>query len=457
VLKRTGAILMGEYTIAQGSLIFIVAFIISAALGIVRQVLFNAEFGAGAEASAYYAAFRLPDTIGSLITGGALSNAMIPVLFSAAREEGTAAEERLASLVLTSLTLAVTLAVGVGIACTPWFVRTVLAPGFDAATSALAVTLTRIQLLQLLLSVTSSIAIALLNRRNQFVLTGLVIASTNVTIIAGILAARYIPGVGIYGPTIGVVADALIQLLILLPGVAANRLRLRPAWDLADRRLREVVRLLIPNGLSATVNYAGGIVDTAFATLAREAAGLPAIHNAFLLVGLPIRLLGIALAQATFPRLAAHAANGEYQRMRRTLVRSLVAAAGLALPALLALIIFGRELIRVLFERGRFDADAGALTYTMLAIYALALPAYVATEVLTRSLIALRDTRTPLLTNLAQTLGRIAIIVALLDQIGVAAIPVAFALTSTAEALLLGAVMFRKLRRLRLQPQPARL
>jgi putative peptidoglycan lipid II flippase len=66
------------------------------------------------------------------------------------------------------------------------------------------------------------------------------------------------------------------------------------------------------------------------------------------------------------------------------------------------LIHLGRPVIRILFVHGQFHAAAGALTYAVLTPYALALPAYVATEVLTRGLIALRDTRTPLATNTAR-------------------------------------------------------
>ena len=37
-----------------------------------------------------------------------------------------------------------------------------------------------------------------------------------------------------------------------------------------DRRLREVIRLLVPNGLSGVVNYAGIIAETSYASLVRE-------------------------------------------------------------------------------------------------------------------------------------------------------------------------------------------
>jgi putative peptidoglycan lipid II flippase len=133
--------------------------------------------------------------------------------------------------------------------------------------------------------------------------------------------------------------------------------------------------------------------------------------------------------------------------MRRTLLISLGAVIVLAVPALLGLLLLGRETIRVLFERGRFDAAAGALTYDVLAVYALALPAYVVTEVVTRGLIALRDTRTPLLTNLAQTVGRAAIMVALIGSAGVVAVPVAFAVTAALETVVLSVILLARIQR----------
>ena len=77
----------------------------------------------------------------------------------------------------------------------------------------------------------------------------------------------------------------------------------------------------------------------------------------------------------------------------------------------------------------------------------VALPAYVATEVITRGLIALRDTRTPLMTNTGQLIGRVILITLFIQPLGVIAIPAAFAITSTLETLALGGVLWRKLSR----------
>ena len=443
-LKLAG-LMTRELSIAEASFILMASFFFSALLGAVRQVLFNAEFGTGADAVAYYAAIRLPDALFSLIAGGALSSAMIPVLLSTVQQDGEAAGWRLTNLVLNTLLAVFALAVFLGELVTPAFVTHVLAPGFDAETSRLTVSLTRLMLLQPLILAVGSVATAVLNSRNQFLLTALSVASHNIGLIAGIAASMAYPALGIYGPTLGVVAGAVIQVLILLPGLIGRRFQYSAVWDLRDRRLREVVALLIPNGLAVGVAYAGFILDTAFASKVPDSAALPALHNAFLLVALPIALLGQAVGQSAFPRLAAYAASQEWQAMRQTLLRALAAAVVLAVPAVIGLVILGRLAIRVLFEHGKFHGPAGTLTYDVLAIYSVALPAYVASEVLIRGLIALRDTRTPLLTNTGQLLGRGAIMALLIGAQGVLAVPIAFAVMASIETVALAAIMLTKM------------
>jgi putative peptidoglycan lipid II flippase len=442
-----GNIYLREYGVAEASFLLMVSFFLSAGLGAVRQILFNASFGAGVDANAYYAAFRLPDTLFSLIAGGALSSAMIPVLLSTLQREGSQAGQRLINLVLTSLMAVFALVVLLGEIFTPFFVHSVLAPGFDPETSQLTVSLTRIMLLQPLILAAGSVATAVLNSRNQFFPTALSVLGHNLALIAGIVMVRFLPGLGIYGPTLGVVGGGIFQALVLLPGLSSAGKRIRPLLDLGDARLREIVRLLIPNGLSVGVNYSGFIVDTAFATKAPQTAGLPALYNAWLLVGLPIALLGQAIGQAAFPRLADSAAASDWRRMRRSLLGSLAVALALAVIALLGLLWLGRPVIRILFERGKFDAAAGDLTYRVLFIYALALPAYVATELVTRGLIALRDTRTPLATNTFQLLGRVGILALAVAAFGVLAVPAAFAITASVETLILTTVLLLKLRK----------
>jgi len=423
------------------------SFFVSALLGALRQVLFNAQFGVGVEANAYYAAFRLPDTLFSLIAGGTLSNAMIPVLIGTVRKDGEEAGYRLVSLVFTGMMVVMAVIVTLLMIFTPAFVRYLLAPGFDAETTQLTITLTRIKLMQPFILSVGSVATAVLNSRNRFLLPAISIALYNITLISGILLVRLYPSLGIYGPTLGTVVGALLQAIILWPGLAVLRGRRWFTWEPTNRRLREVIYLLIPNGLSAVVNYGGAIVDTAFASLTSQMVALPAVYNAMLLANLPVTLLGYAVGLAAFPRFAEQAESGEWRALRRMVFWVLGIACSLSLVAMAGIYLVGRTVIRVLFEHGQFDAAAGDITYNVLLFYALGLPIHIGTEILSRSLISMRDTRTPLFTNIGQLISRATIMGLAIGPLGLYAIPVAFISSSTLETIALGVVLIRKLQR----------
>jgi putative peptidoglycan lipid II flippase len=165
-------------------------------------------------------------------------------------------------------------------------------------------------------------------------------------------------------------------------------------------------------------------------------------------VGLPIALLGQGGVQAPCPRLAACAAEGDYRRLRGTMLKALGAMAGLSVLAIAGMLLLGRPTIRVLFEHGDFTAADGDLTAKVLTVYALGLPAYVATEVLVRSLIAMRDPRTQLFTNTLQLLLRAALVALLLGAFQARAIPFAFAVSASLETCALLAIALGRLRRL---------
>lgn len=96
---------------------------------------------------------------------------------------------------------------------------------------------------------------------------------------------------------------------------------------------------------------------------------------------------------------------------------------------------------------GEFNAHAGDVTVSALSVYAVALPACVATEALVRALIAMRDARTQLFTNSGQLTLRIALVALLLGALQVRAIPIAFAVAAGLEARVLLALALRRVAR----------
>lgn len=416
------------------------AFLTSAAFGVMRQILFNARFGIGEEAAALYAALRLSETVSTLIAGGALTNALIPHLLLAARQNDT-----VVSLINRVLTLMIVVAtpftLALGLAAPP-LLRWLVAPGLDPATQALAALLTRILVIEIVLQVAYGVLSAVLIARGQFLLPALGIALRNTFMIITLL----FPQATIITAAFGSLGDTAMQLLLLIPALVHYRLRLRPAWRLRDPLVQGTLRLAIPGAISGTINYGNAIVDSAIASLGAQAAGLGAMHNALLLGHLPQRLCGTAIGQAAYPYLAAAAIARDRSLFRQRWLWATGAAVALATLSGLALAGGGRWLIRLLFERGAFDRAAGDLTFALLLIFAGGLPVYVMVEISGRALVALGDARTPLLANIAQLASRIAVATALWPVVGVLAVPIATVASSIIETAILSIVLLNWLR-----------
>ena len=439
-----------RFSIIEAMFLLIMGYLASKGLGVVRQTIFNALFGTGLQANAYYAASRLPDTLFDLVAGGALTHAFIPVFLSYEKDRGQREAWRLASLVFNVLLVTLTVLVLVSEFVAPTFVSRLLVPGYPPAQQALTAALTRVMLIQPLILGLGTVVTAILNSKRQFFLPALSLAVYNVGLIGGLLFSLAIPGIGIYGPTYGVLAAAALQVLVMVPGLVKQGVRYTFIWDLRHPGLRQVLRLLIPNTLSVAIASTGFIVDTAFISYLPDQASLAAQHNAHVLYALPLALLGLAIGQAALPQLSALAASGRYVRLRLTLIKLIGGAFSLSLIASLMMYLLGKPAIRLLFQHGAFGKHSSTLTGTALLGYAFALPAVIAASLLILSFYALKDARTPLLTNILALATRWSLIVLLLRLLTgshmILAIPLAAGGAGVVETVVLGSLLFIRLR-----------
>ncbi len=427
-----------RFSFAEAAALFLTAYLASHILGLVRQVIFNALFGAGPAANAYYAAFRLPDTLFSLIAGGALIQAFVPVFVSYEKERGRQEMWRLTSLVFHLLLVVLTALTLIAEFMAPVFVSNWLVPGYSSSEQALTTTLTRIMLVQPLLLGLGALFTSILNSKRQFFLPALSIAVYNAGLIGGLLVALAVPGVGIYGPTVGVVISALIQVLVLVPGLVKQGVIYTPTWNLKETGLREILSLLGPNIISVIVLTAGLIIDTAITSYMKDKASLSAIHNARLLFDLPIAFLGQTLGLIALPQLSRLAVDGRYMRLRSLTMKILGGAVLISVLVAFLLYLSGRPLIRLFLQRGAFTAHASSLTVLVLIGFAVGLPGRVASDLLIRSFYSIKNAVVPLITNLLAFAIRMGILLMLLRLLKgkylLLAIPLSIGAAQTLEA-----------------------
>lgn len=429
----------------RASLIVMGGFVLSRATGVLRDVVATYFFGTSAEAAAYRYAFGVVDLLYLVIIGGALGSSFIPLFIEVWERDGQARAWRLASAVVTWALIVLTAASAAVFLAAPWLVGA-LYGGEDVApaTLALAAQLTRLFLLSPLLLGLGGLAMAALNARDRFTLPALAPSVYNLGIIGGALLA---PWLGIWGMAWGVVAGALLYLLVQIPGLLALGMRLRPGLGRGMEELGRVARQMGPRVLGQTAAHASFVVTLALAArLPDGAAKGAALNFAYALMLLPYGVFSLSLSQVAFPRLARLVAEGRRDELAADVRRTLGLILWLTLPAAAALLALGLPAARALYERGVFDSRSLQYTAQALFGYALALPAFAASEIMIRSFYAMQRTWTPVLVGLLQVglnLGLGWLLLRAGSDVG--ALALAFSAANNVEALLLLLLLARAL------------
>jgi putative peptidoglycan lipid II flippase len=443
-----------RFSVVEAALLLMTAYIASRGLGVVRQSIFNALFGTGPEANAFYAAVRLPDTLFNLIAGGALSQAFIPVFVLYSQQRGQPGQReawRLTSLIFNVMLVALTVATVVAEFLTPAFVNSLLVPGYPPAEQTLTTTLTRIMLIQPLLLGLGSIVTSVLSSKRQFLLPALSIAIYNFGLIGGLCFSLAFPGVGIYGPTYGTIVAALLQFLIQLPALLKQGFRYSWFWNLRYPGLHQVLRLLVPGALAVIISSIALTLDTAFISYFPDAASLSAVHNADMLFSLPVALFAQAIGQAALPKLSLQAATRSYVLFQEMTLKVIGAGLLLSVLAVALLCLLGGPTIRIIFQHGAFDEHSSTLTFLALVGYAVGMPGTTMNALLANAFYALKDARTPLFISILLLAARIGIILLLLHLLTgdalVLVIPLTASVIATLSSFLLALILFPRLRK----------
>jgi putative peptidoglycan lipid II flippase len=376
--------------------------LVSRLLGLVREQVFAALLGAGMQADAFQVAYRIPNLLRDLFAEGALSAAFVPTYAATLVRDGREAAFRLASRVLTLLSLGLAGAILLGYVFAGEIVAA-LAPGYEqvAGKPELTEFLTRVMLPFLPLVSFAAVAMGMLNAEERYAMPALAPAMFNVVAVlvgVALAAAGAPPERAVVGWAVGTVLGGLAQLTVQLPSLVRRGFRFR--WDLApgDPGIARIAALMAPATVGLAAVQLNLFISSRFAS--EEPGAVSWLTYAFRILYLPIGIFGVALGTVAATGLARSAARNDVLAMRATLLRSLRMLLFLCLPASAGLIAVGEPVVRLLYQHGRFTAGDTAGTAAALAAYAVGLVAYTGVKVLAPAFFALGRARVPLLGSL---------------------------------------------------------
>jgi putative peptidoglycan lipid II flippase len=372
---------------------------LSRVLGLLRDQVFAAWFGAGTAADAFNMAFRVPNLVRDLFAEGAMSASFVPTFTEWRERQGDEAAWALGRQLMSTL-----LAVLLGLCALGWIfapqLLALMAGGFAAVPGKLelTVTLTRIMLPFLPAVALAAAAMGMLNARGVFFLPALSPALLNIGMIVFglslIPAARAVGWPVITAMAFGVVLGGLLQFACQLPALHRLGFRFRlelPTWHPGVRR---VAFLMLPATVGLAATQLNIFVSQAIAASFREGS-VSWLQYAFRLMQLPIGLFGVAVGTVSLPALSRAAARRDLPALRATLSESVRLVFLLTVPSALFLAVMARPIIALLFQHGRFHAGDTVATGDALVMYCIGLPAFAAVGIFTRAFYAQGDTRTP--------------------------------------------------------------
>jgi putative peptidoglycan lipid II flippase len=444
--------------IARGVRSFTIGTAISRVMGLVREQVFAALFGASSSTDAFNAAFRIPNLLRDLFAETALSQAFIPVLTNE-KSKGKDAENLLASNIVNTLLVVVGAVTVIGIILSPQL-ASVIAIGFSKQPDKLALTgtLTAITFPFLLFVALAAWAMSYLNTEGSFFTPSLAPAFFNVaSILVPLGMFRYYTGRGgdpIFGAAIGVTAGGLIQFAAQLPRLYQKGFRYKLFLSFRDPEFRHVMALFVPVAIGLAGSRINVAVNTVLVSYLRDGS-MTWLNYAFRIMHLPLGLFGIAVGTVALPALSRLAGENDLAAIRETMLDSLKMVFFLTIPTSAVIAFLSHPVTSVIYEHGRFTAGDTAAVAQALVLYIVGIPFIAALRNVAAVFYAYRDARTPMYASFASIGVNVILNVTLMRRMGFLAFPLSTTIAAILNIAILlvlvprriGAVDFRPLGR----------
>jgi putative peptidoglycan lipid II flippase len=417
---------------------------LSRVAGFIRDMVTAAVLGSGPIADAFFIAFRLPNLFRRLFAEGSFNLAFVPLFAKALHEQDKIAARHFAEQAQAAL-LALLLPFSAILMALMPYVVLVLAPGLHDQPQVLAYAteFSRITFPYLLFISLVSLQGGVLNTLDRFGHVAVTPVLLNLTMIAaGLGLTAYTPNAG-YALSWGVLAAGVIQYMWLAIVCRNEGFALRPRWPRWTPQIKRLALLTLPAAIGGGVQQINSMLDTIWASFL-PSGSISYLYYADRVNQLPLGVVGITIGTALLPMLSRQLRAGENAAAMANQNRAMELALLLGLPAAVGSALLAEPIMRILFQRGAFDAAATIGTAAALAAYSIGLPAYVLVKALAPGFYARHDTRTPLYIALAAIAGNIVLNFALIWSLKHVGIALASALSGWLNFALMAAILHRR-------------
>jgi len=357
--------------------------------GLALDMAVAALFGLGQDTDGFFLAFTVPQFV-MLILQSSYVSGLVPVL------TGLRDSDPERSWIVFSRLLNLNGVLIAAIAVLGWLcaggITALVGAGLPAAQQVEVAQLARILFLMLPPLALAEVMRAQLNALQQFAVPSASNVVRNAGALATLLLGHHVWG--IRALAVGYVVGALVQMVFLAAAVALAGGRYRLSWNPADPDVQAAMRLLVTRAGGIGLRRSGLIFERFLASFLPAGSVTALSYGRRMSLSL-YQVFANSVSTAILPSLSASARAGDQAGQRRDLRLGYRLLSLITWPAAALMAALSVPIVRVLFQRGAFDAADTSLTAALLTIYALNVPALALVQVLLTPLYAGRDAGTP--------------------------------------------------------------
>ncbi|GAA0237463.1 murein biosynthesis integral membrane protein MurJ [Metaclostridioides mangenotii] len=376
--------------VAKSALGLMIATLIAKVLGFGRELTLASVYGASGTSDAFLIAMNIPAVI-FLAIGTSLDTAFIPLYQDIRENNGKEESNKFTNNVLNAIMLICLGFSALGIIFSPLIVK-LFAVGFKGEVFNQAVYFTRVMLIGLAFLGISYIMTAYLQVNDNFVIPGLISVPNNIiVIIAIVLSAK----INIHILPWGALLGLFFQFLFQFPNARKKGFKYKLFVDFDDKHLRRMLWLVLPVLIGVAVNQASTIVDRTIASTLVEGS-ISALNYANKLNQFVMGMFIVSISSVIYPVLSKLSTQNNKEEFKRSIKTSVNMVTLIVIPISAGAMILAHPIVKILFERGEFDARATQMTAMALVFYSIGMIGFGLRDILGKAFYSLQDTKTPM-------------------------------------------------------------
>lgn len=404
--------------------------IVSKILGFFREILLSYFYGTGEVATAFQLSSIVPYTILGFVISAFAAN-FIPMYTSVQNNKGKRAADLFTSNILNIIFVSSIVVTILGYIFAEQIVY-IFAMGYSGSIFSLSVKFTRITFIAMFAQLLNAILKGYLNIKGDFITPSSTGLLYNIIIIIFLCLSYKINP--ILAP-IGITVATILQYVPYIWAIKKTKYKHKFILDFKNKDIKRLLIVAFPIILGLAVNQINQLIDKNLASFI-SIKGIAVLSYAVKMNEFVWGIIVVSIITSIYPILSKLAIESKV-KFKIQFAKTLSSIIYLVMPCCVGILIFSKEIVNLIFKRGKFDQTDAILVSGVMFYYALGLLALGIRDVISNAFYALKLTKVPLINSIQMVIINVICSVVLSKFMGLNGLALGTSISSIFGAVLL--------------------